>query len=137
MNFVIELSFNKYKNVVYDAILVVINRYIKMIKYLFVFIIIDAAALTKLFFIKIVYRYDIFYDIVNDRDFVFISVFWFILCFYSRIKRRLSIAFYSQINDQIKRQNQMLKHFLRMFVDDKQINWIKQLFIIKFAYMNN
>ena len=52
-----------------------INRYIKIIKYLFVFIIIDAAALTKLFFIKIIYRYDMSYNIVNDRDFVFTSVF--------------------------------------------------------------
>ena len=75
MNFVIKLSLNKYKNVVYNVILVMINRYIKMIRYLFVFIIIDAAALTKLFFIKIVYRYDMFYDIVNDRDFIFINVF--------------------------------------------------------------
>ena len=31
----------------------------------------------------------------------------------------------------------MLKHFLRVFVDDKQINWAKQLFIIKFVYINN
>ena len=52
-----------------------INRYIKMIRYLFMFIIIDAAALTKLFFIKIVYRYDMFYNIVNDRDFMFTNVF--------------------------------------------------------------
>ena len=71
-----------------------INRYIKIIKYLFVFIIIDAAALTKLFFIKIVYRYDMFYNIVNDRGFMFINVFQFTLYFYSRIKRRLNIAFY-------------------------------------------
>ena len=75
MNFIIELSFNKYKNVVYDVILVIINRYIKMIKYLFMFIIIDAAALTELFFIEIVYRYNMSYDIVNNRGFVFISVF--------------------------------------------------------------
>ena len=75
MNFVIELSFNKYKSVVYNAILVMINRYIKIIKYLFMFIIIDAVALTKLFFVEIVYRYDIFYDIVNNRGFVFINVF--------------------------------------------------------------
>ena len=75
MNFIFKLSLNKYKNVVYNVILVIINRYIKMIKYLFMFIIIDAAALTKLFFIKIVYRYDMFYNIVNDRDFMFISVF--------------------------------------------------------------
>ena len=46
-----------------------------MIRYLFMFIIIDAAALTKLFFIEIVYRYDIFYNIVNNRDFMFINVF--------------------------------------------------------------
>ena len=70
-----------------------------MIKYLFVFIIIDVAALTELFFVEIVCRYDMFYNIVNDRGFVFINVFWFILCFYSRIKRRLNIAFYFQTND--------------------------------------
>ena len=46
-----------------------------MIKYLFIFIIIDIAAMTKLFFIKIVYRYNMLYNIVNDRDFMFISVF--------------------------------------------------------------
>ena len=66
MNFVIELSFNKYKNVVYNAILVMINRYIKIIKYLFMFIIIDIVALAELFFVKIVCRYDISYDIIND-----------------------------------------------------------------------
>ena len=75
MNFVIELLFNKYKSVVYNVILVMINRYIKIIRYLFVFIIIDAAALAELFFIKIVYRYNMSYDIVNNRDFMFINVF--------------------------------------------------------------
>ena len=39
------------------------------------FIIIDVAALTELFFVEIIYRYNMFYDIVNDRGFVFISVF--------------------------------------------------------------
>ena len=75
MNFVIELSLNKYKSVVYNVILVMIDRYIKMIKYLPMFIIIDAAALTKLFFVEIVYRYDMSYNIVNDRDSVFTNVF--------------------------------------------------------------
>ena len=46
-----------------------------MIRYLFMFIIIDVVTLTKLFFIEIVYHYDIFYNIVNDRDFMFISAF--------------------------------------------------------------
>ena len=46
-----------------------------MIKYLFMFIIIDVVALAELFFIEIVYHYDISYDIVNDRGFVFTNVF--------------------------------------------------------------
>ena len=46
-----------------------------MIKYLFMFIIIDAVALTELFFTEIVYRYDMSYNIVNNRGFIFISVF--------------------------------------------------------------
>ena len=44
-------------------------------KYLFIFIIIDVVALMKLFFIEIVYRYDMFYNIVNNRDFIFINAF--------------------------------------------------------------
>ena len=52
-----------------------INRYIKIIKYLFMFIIIDIVALTKLFFIEIVDYYNMFYDIVNNRDFIFTIVF--------------------------------------------------------------
>ena len=75
MNFIIKLSLNKYKNVVYNVSFVIINRYIKIIKYLFMFIISDIVALTKLFFIEIVYRYDMFYNIVNNRDFMFINVF--------------------------------------------------------------
>ena len=46
-----------------------------MIRYLFVFIIIDIVTLTELFFVEIVYYYNMFYDIVNDRGFVFINVF--------------------------------------------------------------
>ena len=46
-----------------------------MIKYLFMFITIDVVALTKLFFVKIVYHYDMSYNIVNNRGSVFINVF--------------------------------------------------------------
>ena len=60
---------------IYNIIFIIINRYIKIMKYLLVFFIINIAALTKLFFIKIIYRYDMFYNIVNNRDFMFISVF--------------------------------------------------------------
>ena len=51
-----------------------INQYIKIIKYLFIFIIIDVVALTRLFLFKFIYRYDIFNNIINDRNFVFTNI---------------------------------------------------------------
>ena len=46
-----------------------------MIKYLFIKITIDVVTLTKMFYNKIINRYNISNDIVNDRDFIFINNF--------------------------------------------------------------
>ena len=51
------------------------NRFTKMIKYLFIKITIDVITLTKVFYNKIIYYYNILNDIVNDRDFIFINNF--------------------------------------------------------------
>ena len=53
----------------------IVNRSIKVIKYISILSIIDIAKLTKVFHFEIVYRYNISDDIVNNRDFIFISVF--------------------------------------------------------------
>ncbi len=137
MDFVTGLPPSKYKGVVYDAILVVVDRYTKMVRYLPVLTTIGAAALAELFHAEIVCRYGMPYGIVSDRGSVFTSAFWSALCFHSRIKRRLSTAFHPQTDGQTERQNQVLEHFLRVFADDKQTNWAKQLPIAEFAYMNS
>ena len=66
---------NKKRDVVYDLILMIINRYIKMIKYVLIIKKIDVAKLTKVFFKKIVLRFDISNKIVNDKKFVFTNAF--------------------------------------------------------------
>ena len=66
MNFVTNLLLNKFKNVIYNAILIIINQFIKIVKYLFIKITIDVAILTKVFYNKIIYHYNILNDIVND-----------------------------------------------------------------------
>jgi len=43
MNFIINLPFNKYKGTVYNVIFIIINRFIKIIKYIFMIIKIDTA----------------------------------------------------------------------------------------------
>ena len=75
MNFVIELSSNKRRDVVYDSILMIIDRYIKMIKYISIIKKIDVAELTKVFFKKIVLHFNMSDEIVNDKNSVFISEF--------------------------------------------------------------
>ena len=75
MNFVINLSFDKRKEIVYNLILIIMNCYIKMIKYKFIIVKIDVVALTKIFFEKIVLRFDFFNDIMSDKKFVFINIF--------------------------------------------------------------
>ena len=136
MNFVIDLSSSKREKIVYDFIFVIMNRCIKMIKYIFTTIKFDVAKLTKMFFIEIVFKFDMLANIVSDREFVFINAFWSTLCYHCKIKRRLNTAFHSQTNDLIERQNQILKHYLRIFVDAKQTQWTNHLFLIEFVYNN-
>ena len=66
MNFIINLLLSKFKNIIYNVILIIINRFIKIIKYLSMKIIIDVIMLTKVFYNKIIYYYNILNDIVND-----------------------------------------------------------------------
>jgi hypothetical protein len=134
MNFITNFSFNKRSNDVYDFILVIINRYIKMTFYIFVTKKIIAIELTKIIFDHVMLKYDASKNVISNREFVFTSAYWTDICYYMKMKRRLNILFHSQIDDQTKRQNQNLKHFLWMFCFEKQIEWINFLFLTEFVY---
>ena len=75
MNFVIELFLSKRRDVVYDSVLMIIDRYIKMIKYILIIKKINVAELTKMFFKKIVLRFNMSDNIVNDKNSVFTNKF--------------------------------------------------------------
>jgi len=60
---------------VYNLIFVIVDRYTKMTKYILVITRINVAKLAKVFFDKIVLRFETLIDIVSDKKFVFISVF--------------------------------------------------------------
>ena len=73
MNFIIDLSLSKRDKIVY--ILVIINKCIKIIKYLSVSIKIDVSKLTNVFFEKIVLHFNMSTDIINDKNSLFINAF--------------------------------------------------------------
>ena len=74
--------------------------------------------------------------IVINQSLLFIWKFWFLLCYFLRIKKKPFTAFHPQTDSQIKRQNSTMKAYLRTFVNWKQNNWAKLLPIVKFAYNN-
>ncbi len=57
MNFITDLSSSKWKEVVYDLILVIVDHYMKMTHYLFIKKTLTVVKLAELFFEKIALRY--------------------------------------------------------------------------------
>ncbi len=84
----------------------------------------------------VVHHYGVPESIVTDRGSLFISKFWFSLCYFLEIKKKLSTAFQPQTDGQTERQNSTMKAYLRAFVNWEQDNWAKLLPMVEFAYNN-
>ncbi len=100
MNFITDLSSNKWKEVMYDSIFVIVDHYMKMTYYLSIKKTLTVVELTELFFKKIALRYEISNDIIIDKDSLFINAFWSKICYHVKMKWWLSIVFHLQTDDQ-------------------------------------
>ena len=139
MNLIIDLSFvkNSYMKKTNDFILMLINKFIKFAIYVATFKIWNAKKLINLLWREFICHYNMICVIIFNHKFLFTSKFWKILCWFLNTKRKLSIAFYSQIDEQIENQNPMFEHDLRVYCNYKQNNWLKLLFMTCFTYNNN
>ncbi len=99
MNFIINLSPSKWKEVMYDLILMIVDHYMKITRYLSIKKTLTVVKLAKLFFEQIALKYEILNDIIIDKDSLFISAFWSKICYHVKMKQRLSIAFHLQTDD--------------------------------------
>jgi hypothetical protein len=127
MNMITGLPSSKHDNSVHDAILVIVDRYIKMVRYISTNKTLTAIQLADMFFEKIVCCYETLKEIVFNRGSIFMSSYWSEVCYHTKIKCRLSTAFHSQTDEQIKCQNQTLEHYLQCYCNEKQNNWVKLL----------
>ncbi len=137
MNFIIDLSYNKCNEQIYDFILIIINRYTKYFKYISARKDWTTKQLANQLFDEIFSKHEMSKSIMFDKNSLFIFNFLFNFCYHLKIKIRVNIVFHSQTDDQIKKQNQTLKQYLKIYVNYQQNNWIKLLFVTKFAYNNN
>ncbi len=78
---------------------------------------INASCLAEVIINVVVYHYGVPELIVTDRGSLFISKFWFSLCYFLGIKRKLFIAFHSQTDGQTERQNSTIEAHLKAFVN--------------------
>ena len=86
MNIIISLLLSKCKANVYDAILVMINCYTKMTRYLFTINKLTAVKLTNMFFKHIVLWYKISREIVSNWESIFTSSYWSKMCYQAKMK---------------------------------------------------
>ena len=120
----------------YNAILIIVNRFTKIIHYIFVTKTINAKNFVEIFIRELVRIHDLLESIIIDKNLVFTSKYWSTLCYALKIKTKLFIAFHSQIDNQTKRQNNIMKQYFRFYINFEQNNWIKLLSIIEFVYNN-
>jgi len=137
MDFITDLPPSKRNGSVYDAILVIVDRYTKMARYIPCNKTCTAEQLASLFHEEIICRYGVPKGIVSDRGSVFTSAYWSSFCYEAHVKRRLSTAYHPQTDGQTERQNQTLEQYLRCYCSEEQNDWVDHLPMAEFACNNS
>ena len=117
-------------------ILIIVDRLTKMIHYKLVKITIDALGLAEVIIDIVVRHHGLTDSIITDWSSLFMSKFWFLLCYFLKIKKKLFMAFHPQTNSQMEGQNSTMKAYARVFVNWKQNDWARFLPMAEFAYNN-
>ena len=136
LDFIVRLPPSARDGRAYDAILVIVDRYSKMVRFLPCRGTTDAPDLARMIIEEIVSKYGAPRSIVSDRGSTFTSTYWGTLCYYLATRRCFSTAFHPQTDGQTERMNQTLECYLRCYVNYQQDNWAELLPGAEYA-MNN
>ena len=118
MDFVTSLPLSAdWKDNNYDSILVIVDQLTKMMYYKPVKVTINAPRLAEVIIDVVVWHHGLPNLIVTNTGSFLTSKFWSSLCYFFRVKRRLSTAFHPHTNGQTKQQNSTMEDYLRAFVN--------------------
>ena len=78
--------------------------------------------LTNVLIKEIIRYHELSTSIIIDRDSLFTSEYYSFLCYTLKIKKKTFTTFHSQIDEQTKRQNNIMKQYLRTYVNFAQDN---------------
>lgn len=120
-----------------DAIVVVVDKYSKMLHCFPTTTTVTAPQLAKLFFDEIVRHHGVPSSIISDRDPRFTSSFWQQLWKQLGTKLAMSTAYHPQTDGQTERANRTIEEMLRAYVNSKQNDWDQHLTAVEIAYNNS
>jgi len=120
----------------YDAILVVYNRFSKMVHFIATTEKTSAEGLAKLFRDQVWRLHSLPESIISDREVQFVVGMMKKLNNLLEIQTKLSTAYHPQTDGQTERINQELEQYLRVFIDHRQEQWPDWLGTAEFAYNN-
>jgi len=120
----------------YDSILVVVDRFTKMVHFIPTTEKTSAEGLAQLFRDNIWKLHRLPDSIISDRGPQFAAGIMKELNQMLGINTKLSTAFYPQTDGQTERMNQELEQYLGMFIDHRQEQWPEWLGMAEFAYNN-
>ena len=106
----------------YNTILVVVDCYTKIAKFILITTDLATPEFTALFHKNIELKYGSPNRIMSDQDTRITLKFWAEVCTYSLIKRRLSTVFHLQTNGQTEILNRILGGYLRAYTNLEQMN---------------
>ena len=122
-------------NITYKYVLVFVDRLIKM-KHLILITSMKVEEVINCFYAHVWKHHNLLKFFMSDRDIQFIFDVWKHMCKMLKIDVKLSTTYHFEIDDQIKKVNAVIKHYLRVFINYLQNDWVKWLSEVKFVVNN-
>ncbi len=135
MNYINSLSLNIFINITYKYVLVFVDHFIKM-RHLILITFMKVEKVINCFYAHVWKHHDLLEFFMSDQDTQFIFNVWKHMCKMLKINAKLSITYHFEIDDQIKKVNAVMKHYLQVFVNYMQNDWVKWLSEVKFIINN-
>jgi len=135
MNYVNSLLLNIFMNITYKYVLVFIDHLTKM-RHLVLITFMKVEEVINCFYAHVWKHHDLLKFFISDWDTQFIFNVWKHMCKMLKINVKLSTMYHSEINDQIERINAIIKHYLQVFVNYMQNDWVKWLSEVEFIINN-
>ena len=121
----------------HDAIMVIVDKYSKMLHCIPTTTTVTAPQLAQLFFNEIVRHHGVPSSIISDRDPRFTSSVWQQLWKQLGTRLAMSTAYHPQTDGQTERANRTIEEMLRAYVNTQQNDWDQHLVAVEIAYNNS